>query len=93
MVSTLSNFFNQYVRLYRSSIHTASNLPVDGASQSLSQGTPTPTDHVRSATQPREETGSIPEEMEHSVADSVMSDVGLDVADDDSVDNFKRSSG
>ncbi|XP_015774007.1 PREDICTED: centrosome-associated protein 350-like [Acropora digitifera] len=76
-----------------SSIHTASNLPVDRASQSLSQGTSTPTDHARSATQPREETGSIPEEMEHSVADSVTSNVGLDVADDDSMDNFKRSSG
>ena len=80
-------------RSYCSSIHTASNLPVDRASQSLSQGTSTPTDHARSATQPREETGSIPEEMEHSVADSVTSNVGLDVADDDSMDNFKRSSG
>ena len=46
-----------------------------------------------------EESGSIPEEMEHSVADSVLSDIGLDVAEDDSLaevlsgDNLKKPSG
>lgn len=40
-----------------------------------------------------EETGSIPEEVDHSVADSVVSDIGLDVAEDDSMDNLEKPSG
>ena len=46
-----------------------------------------------------EESGSIPEEMEHSVADSVLSDVALDVAEDDSLaevlsgDNLRKPTG
>lgn len=46
-----------------------------------------------------EESGSIPEEMDHSVAESVVSDVGLDIADDDSMaevltaDDLKKPSG
>lgn len=46
-----------------------------------------------------EESGSIPEEVDHSVADSVASDLGLDLADDDSIadvltgDDLKKPSG
>ena len=40
-----------------------------------------------------EETGSIPEEVDHSVADSVVSDIGLDVAEDGSMDNLEKPSG
>lgn len=69
---------------------------------SHSRRTPTPTDptsrskHVLPA---GEESGSIPEEMDHSVADSVLSDVGLDVAEDDSLaevltaDDLKKPTG
>ena len=79
------------------SIHTASNLSVD-RSVTRSQGTPTlsGSKHVLPT---GEESGSIPEEMEHSVADSVTSDVGLDVAEDDSLaevltgDSLKKPSG
>ena len=46
-----------------------------------------------------DESGSIPEEMEHSVADSVLSDIGLDVPENDSLaevlsgDNLKKPTG
>lgn len=75
-----------------SSIHTASNFPVDRSSVSRSHGTPTLSGHKQASTLAGEETGSIPEEMGHSVADSVVSDVGLDVADDDSMYNVKKPS-
>ena len=79
------------------SVRTASNLTVD-RSVSHSRGTPTLSDR-KSALPGGDDTGSIPEEMEHSVADSVVSDVGLYVADDDSMaevltgDNVKKPSG
>lgn len=69
---------------------------------SHSRHTPTLTDptprskHVLPA---GDESGSIPEEMDHSVADSVVSDIGLDVAEDDSLaevltgDNLKKPAG
>lgn len=69
---------------------------------SQSRRTPTPTDptprskHMLPA---GEESGSIPEEMDHSVADSVLSDIGLDVAEDDSLaevltaDDLKKPTG
>ena len=60
---------------------------------SRSHGTPTLSGHKQASTLAGEETGSIPEEMGHSVADSVVSDVGLDVADDDSMYNVKKPSG
>ena len=66
---------------------------VDRSPVSRSQDTLTPSDHNQAATLPGEETGSIPEEMEHSVAGSVLSDVGLDVGDDDSVFNLQKPSG
>ena len=65
---------------------------------SRSRGTPTLSD-PRPVLPIGEETGSIPEEMDHSVADSVMSDIGLDVAEDDSMaevltgDSPKKPSG
>ena len=79
------------------SVHTASNLTVD-RSVTRSQVTPTPSGskHTLPA---GEETGSIPEEMDHSVVDSVVSDVDLDVAEDDSLaevltgDSLKKTSG
>lgn len=76
-------FSRGYERDKTASIHTASNLSVD-RSVTRSQGTPT-LSGSKHALPTGEESGSIPEEMEHSVADSVTSDVGLDVAEDDSL--------
>ena len=92
----LSKFLFSFFPLF-ASVHTASNLTVD-RSVTRSQVTPTPSGskHTLPA---GEETGSIPEEMDHSVADSVVSDVGLDVAEDDSLaevltgDSLKKPSG
>ena len=83
------------------SVRTASNLSVDRSvshsRRTLSKEDPaTRSKHAPSA---GEESGSIPEEMEHSVADSVVSDIGLDVAEDDSLaevlsgDNLKKPTG
>lgn len=69
------------------SVRTASNLSVD-RSLSRSRRTPSqadPASHSKHAPSAGEESGSIPEEMEHSVAESVLSDIGLDVAEDDSL--------
>ena len=86
-----------FLLFFFASVHTASNLTVD-RSVTRSQVTPTPSGskHTLPA---GEETGSIPEEMDHSVADSVVSDIGLDVAEDDSLaevltgDSLKKPSG
>ena len=83
------------------SIRTASNLSVD-RSVSHSRRTHTPTDPAsrsKHSGEAGEESGSIPEEVDHSVADSVLSDIGLDVAEDDSLaevltaDDLKKPSG
>lgn len=58
-----------------------------------------PASRSKQAPSAGEESGSIPEEMEHSVADSVLSDVALDVAEDDSLaevlsgDNLRKPTG
>lgn len=83
------------------SVRTGSNLSVD-RSVSHSRRTPTQADATsrsKHAPSAGEESGSIPEEMEHSVADSVLSDIGLDVAEDDSLaevlsgDNLRKPTG
>lgn len=83
------------------SVRTASNLSVD-RSLSRSRRTPSqadPASHSKHAPSAGEESGSIPEEMEHSVAESVLSDIGLDVAEDDSLaevlsgDNLRKPNG
>ena len=83
------------------SIRTASNLSVD-RSLSHSRRTPTPADpssRSKHLVPAGEESGSIPEEMDNSVADSVLSDIGLDVAEDDSLaevltaDDLKKPTG
>ncbi|RMX60147.1 hypothetical protein pdam_00010105 [Pocillopora damicornis] len=69
------------------SVRTASGLSVD-RSASHSRRTPTrseATSRSHHSTLAGEESGSIPEEVDHSVADSVASDLGLDLADDDSI--------
>lgn len=69
---------------------------------SHSRRTHTPTDPAsrsKPSGEAGEESGSIPEEVDHSVADSVLSDIGLDVAEDDSLaevltaDDLKKPSG
>lgn len=84
-----------------SSVRTASGLSVD-RSASHSRRTPTrseATSRSHHSTLAGEESGSIPEEVDHSVADSVASDLGLDLADDDSIadvltgDDLKKPSG
>lgn len=87
----LSKFLFSFFPFF-ASVHTASNLTVD---RSVTRS-PSGSKHTLPA---GEETGSIPEEMDHSVAESVVSDVGLDVTEDDSLaevltgDSLKKPSG